>query len=434
MKLKRLFPIIIAVIVGLVLTACAGQVNEVTPEAQPSPEPAQEESQDVEEIPEETKIPTLEEYLTPLLNALIQTPPDYDTIQSFMNPEFWIFEPFAATDYSPADAIEMFKANSLPEGSAVTYDISGNPGARTTFPLPTETDLYIYTTGWFDGSYMGVLLLNPTAEGFEWVGVYLGPDMEQVAEPIRIEFDPGATSAMMMGGLPENGIAEYLLYALEGQTMTVTISSPGDHVNLALSGLSDGIPLVRAAMDAQTWTGVLPASQDYSIKAVSSAPVPSYQLEVIVLPLGSSDTTLDWVTLPDGICQDIEVMVAGELGVTDIGLNTNAPFEDYLGGTSGEGCLITVGGTGVDFPNHPDVFAQLKDMLVKIGWTPDLQYDGGGPTGTMGGFRRDSALMLVVVGWEPALDANCPDDQPIMACELTPEQKIYTITLSIAMQ
>ena len=123
-----------------------------------------------------------------------------------------------------------------------------------------------------------------------------------------------------------------------------------------------------------------------------------------------------------------------ELGVTDIGLDTNAPFEDYLRGTSGEGCLILVSGTGADFANHSDVFMQLRNMLVNIGWTPDPQYDADGPTGTLGGFRRDASLMLVTVGWEPSSDANCPQDQPISACPLTPEQQIYTIMLSVAMQ
>ena len=127
-------------------------------------------------------------------------------------------------------------------------------------------------------------------------------------------------------------------------------------------------------------------------------------------------------------------MVAGELGVTDIGLETNAPFEDYLGGTYGKGCLISVSGSGADFANVFDVFMQLKNMLENMGWTPDPQYVADGPISTSGGFRRDTGLMLVSVGWEPSPDANCPQDQAISACSVTPEQQIYTITLSAAMQ
>ena len=440
MKSKLLLATMIAVTAALVLTACGTGDKEATPEIHSSPVPllptetSPPEGQDDEGIPVDTETTSLDAFLNPLLEALTQTPPDYAALQSTMRGEFWILEPFVATNYSPADALVEFGATSLPATSEITYDMAVDPHSRVTFPLPTDIDETIYTTGWLDGSFMGVLLINSTPDGYEWYGVYLGPDKPQVAEPIQIEFDPGATAATMWGGLAANGIDEYLLYAMEGQTMTVTITSPGDHVALSIVGMSDGLTLVRAASDARSWTGVLPASQDYSIKAVSAVAVPSYQLEVIILPLGTGEKTLDWVTLPDGICQDIEVMVAGELGVTDIGLDTNAPFEDYLGGTSGEGCLILVGGTGADFTNHPDVFMQLKNMLVSIGWTPDMQYDGGGPTGTMGGFRRDAGLMLVMVGWEPSSDANCPQDQPISACSLTPEQQIYTITLSIAMQ
>lgn len=165
---------------------------------------------------------------------------------------------------------------------------------------------------------------------------------------------------------------------------------------------------------------------------IESTPVPIVPTEPP--PTATSEPTLDWVTLPEGICQDIEVTVAGTLGVTDIGLETDAPFEDYVGGTSGRGCLILVGGTGADFAGVFDVFMQLENMLVNIGWTRDPQYAADGPTGMGGGFRRDAGLLLVMVGWEPSSDANCPEDQPISACSLTPEQQIYTITLSIAMK
>jgi len=50
-------------------------------------------------------------------------------------------------------------------------------------------------------------------------------------------------------------------------------------------------------------------------------------------------------------------------------------------------------------------------------------YGGGGPTGTLGAFRRDAGLMLLTVEWDPSSDADCPDDQAISACALNPEQK-----------
>jgi hypothetical protein len=255
-------------------------------------------------------------------------------------------------------------------------------------------------------------------------------DSAQPAGPTRIQFEPGAVSATVQGNLAANGIDEYVLYALEGQTMSVTITSPGNDVYLSITGLTDGIPLVRAASDATGWKGELPATQDYSIKAVSGGPADSYTLEVTILPL---EPVADWQPVPIEICQDFQVSVAGTLGVTDVTLDEDAPFEDYINGTTGTGCLITAYGTGADFADI-DVYAVLKEMLVTYGWTPDIQYDASGPTGMAGGFRRDYGLLILSASWEPSEDANCPSDQPISACELAPEQQIWTITLSIAMQ
>lgn len=445
MKPKRsLLTIVVILSTTLLLLACGAQ-DPVSVQDEPAPlpdtpaEPIANEAPD--DAPDEVPIvggdgtTAYDAFMAPLLDALTQSPPDYATLQSVMGSEFLVLEPFTAMPYAPAEAIAQFGAHWLPPTAAVTYDPAIDPNTRATFPLPTENDHYVYTTGWGDGSTMGVLLIDMTEAGYEWVGVYLGVDRPQVAEPIQIQFEPGATSATVGGGLPMNGVDEYIVYALKGQSMTVTITSPGDNVLLSIVGLSDGTPLVRAASDATTWTGVLPASQDYSIKAVSGgAAVPGYQLEVFIDPLGDGDSALDWVTLPDGICEMIMADVAAELGVSDIGLETNVPFTDYISGTAGEGCLITVTGTGADFTNYADVYAQLETLMGRIGWTNDMTYGAGGPTGMAGGFRRDAGLLLLEVGWKPSDDAECPDDQPISACDLTPEQQIYTITLSIAMQ
>ena len=47
---------------------------------------------------------------------------------------------------------------------------------------------------------------------------------------------------------------------------------------------------------------------------------------------------------------------------------------------------------------------------------------------------RDMGLLLISVGWEPSADAQCSSDQPISACELKPEQKLYTILIQAAMK
>jgi len=104
----------------------------------------------------------------------------------------------------------------------------------------------------------------------------------QVTIPARIVFQPGTTGTTVDGRLGAQGQNEYTLRALKGQRMTVTLESPRSDVLLEIYGLEDGQPLVRAPMGARTWTGVLPGTQDYSIKAVAVGGPTTYKLYVTI--------------------------------------------------------------------------------------------------------------------------------------------------------
>ncbi len=104
----------------------------------------------------------------------------------------------------------------------------------------------------------------------------------QVVIPARITCAPGATSASVQGTVSGGEIVRYLLRAMAGQTMTVAITSPHQDVLLTMWGLTDGQPLVRSVSGATSWTGVLPATQDYVIDAVSVGGNTTYTLETTV--------------------------------------------------------------------------------------------------------------------------------------------------------
>ena len=136
----------------------------------------------------------------------------------------------------------------------------------------------------------------------------------------------------------------------------------------------------------------------------------------------------DWRPLDSTECNDLADAMAQILGV-DV-TTTEVPFLDRANGTDGVGCQLLVTGTGQDL--DLTAFEALMGMLTSKGWSEDAQYGGGGPTGMLTGFHKESGLCLLLVGWEPSEDANCPEDQPIGMCELTPEQQLYAITLDCA--
>jgi hypothetical protein len=141
-----------------------------------------------------------------------------------------------------------------------------------------------------------------------------------------------------------------------------------------------------------------------------------------------------WQPLPADICDDLHQTVSDQVGTIEVTLYYAAPFTDYVSGTDGEGCRIVVEGTDADGIDFWAVYDQLGQTLATMGWTRDIMYDADGPTGSMSGYRRDSGLILLHVGWKPSEDANCPQDQPIGACDLAPEQRLWTLELQGAMQ
>ncbi len=107
-------------------------------------------------------------------------------------------------------------------------------------------------------------------------------------------------------------------------------------------------------------------------------------------------------------------------------------FRDYVAGVTGQGCGITLRGTGKDFSSFVEVAQQIQTLLTEQGWAIDPAYFADSPTGTLFGMRKDSQLALVDVGWLASAGVNCPKDQPISACNIKPEQQNYTITLNVA--
>jgi hypothetical protein len=150
---------------------------------------------------------------------------------------------------------------------------------------------------------------------------------------------------------------------------------------------------------------------------------------------GTASGAGTYTAVSDAECTEIQGQLSTALGVEVNRTTGVASFADLSGGT-GESCQLTVSGTGAQFTNMVDTAALIRQTLSDNGWTVDEQYAADGPTGTMGGLRRDNQLAAYNVQWQPAAGVECPTDQPISACAetLTPEQMDYTITVDLAQQ
>jgi len=86
--------------------------------------------------------------------------------------------------------------------------------------------------------------------------------------PARIQFASGANSAQFDGRTVNGYAVSYVVYALGGQTLEVTVNTSPDDAALTIWGFSDGQPFARAQNGVTDFSMQLPSTQDYIIDVV----------------------------------------------------------------------------------------------------------------------------------------------------------------------
>jgi hypothetical protein len=100
--------------------------------------------------------------------------------------------------------------------------------------------------------------------------------------PIHISFARGATSAKVAGNLAAGGAQEYQLWAGEQQWMLVDLASASSNVYLEIYGRGSGQLVARTAAGATHWQGLLPATDLYGVRVISSGTPLSFTLQVTI--------------------------------------------------------------------------------------------------------------------------------------------------------
>ena len=322
-------------------------------------------------------------------------------------------------EQAPAPDLTWTEESTTPEGLVgwVTYEFRAGDWVVTigTAVVPPETRRY------------EVVVENPTT-GFWWEGridperhVTEGPEIVLTARDAALVYisenypddSPAPDLAWEGGRTTPEGLVGSESFQYTAEDWVVTISYPV----VAPEEVVYQIMVENPATGFQ-WQGMLDAE--------------GYLIEMLA-PTGG-----DFQPLSPAACSDLADDMAQTLGVQVV--TAEARFADPINRKVGSGCEITAVGTGLDFESFRTgsedlfwtLFEELKAMLTAQGWQEDTTYQLDGPTGTGTGFHKERGLCLLIVGWEPSEDADCPTDQPIYACELTPEQQIYTIVLNCA--
>ncbi|MBI9049427.1 MAG: hypothetical protein JEZ00_08405 [Anaerolineaceae bacterium] len=235
-------------------------------------------------------------------------------------------------------------------------------------------------------------------------------DASDLAAPFELYVSPG--SYMVFA------------YSLDGGTY---LGSPrGDELDLALFEVSAGeiIENIDVRPPSQAECGLM-----WGVPPSPDGRFAGFMASEACMNMNWTDG--DYLAPSAEFCQMLQRIAQDTLNVP-FEFTMMEPFTDVITGESGSGCTFIATGDATQFEEPHDIVTQLTSAY--IGWEENPQYQGGGPTGSLTAMTRDMALMLITAGWEPAEGIDCPDDQPIGLCPLTPEQKIYTVEINVGMK
>ncbi len=100
--------------------------------------------------------------------------------------------------------------------------------------------------------------------------------------PARISFAVGATSDSVRGTLAAYASQYYVLRALKGQQLKISVSPQDENMRLVIYGFDGSVLRSGMSSGAPTFNGTLPSSQDYIVVLTASDQAVSYTMNVTI--------------------------------------------------------------------------------------------------------------------------------------------------------
>jgi hypothetical protein len=131
--------------------------------------------------------------------------------------------------------------------------------------------------------------------------------------------------------------------------------------------------------------------------------------------------------IPAAECQNFAVQVQNAIGMA--AKASEDDFTDLTDRSEGRSCHISGSASGQAYAAPSELMAKLAPVFGA--WQDDPARADSGPAEADKGFTNGSRIATVDVSWEPGPGATCSDKQPLSACNITPQQKLWTVTVDI---
>jgi hypothetical protein len=131
--------------------------------------------------------------------------------------------------------------------------------------------------------------------------------------------------------------------------------------------------------------------------------------------------------IPAADCQSLASQLQGAAGFAMSAAEDD--FTDLADGSEGRSCHITGSASDQSFAGPADLVAKIAKVFAD--WRDDPSRAADGPDGAERGYVKDTRIATVDVSWEPGPGVVCSDKQPLAACKILPQQKLWNAVVDI---
>jgi hypothetical protein len=134
--------------------------------------------------------------------------------------------------------------------------------------------------------------------------------------------------------------------------------------------------------------------------------------------------------IPAAECQAFATQIQAVVGFAMAASEDD--FTDLTDGSDGRSCHIS--GSASD-----QTYAAPGDLVTKIAkvfgdWHDDPVRAADGPDGIEKGLVSGDRIATIDVNWEPGPGVVCSDKQPLSACKVLPQQKLWSAVIDIVVK
>jgi len=143
---------------------------------------------------------------------------------------------------------------------------------------------------------------------------------------------------------------------------------------------------------------------------------------------GAQDATLR--PIPAAECQQFATQTQGAVGFAMSAGEDD--FTDLTDGSDGRSCHIQGSASDQAYAAPADLVAKMAKVFGD--WKDDPARAAEGPGGEEKGLVSGNRIATIEVSWEPGPGVSCSDKEPLSACKILPQQKLWTAIVDIVVK